>query len=239
MRTAPCAVLMLAALGTISVGCGNDVGPADGGTDAGADAGADGGRKDGGLLDGGRDASTDAGHTEAYGFQLRVPETRIVPCSGNTGGSFCPDGTVEFLDRDYVCTLHYQDLDAYVYVQATPTEYVDFIGPTFETVGAWISDGVTAEAVTASYSWGGGHHNEAIVLDLAEQRFQYWHSSFGFGFRACHPPDCLDVYQPGSSDLVESGCSPERSLPVVCVAVDESGAPPPLVDTFEKCLGDD
>lgn len=216
------------------------IGTASCGDDSGSDAGVrDAEVQDSGLPDAQmRDAAiSDAGHgDEAYGFQLRVPVTRTVPCVGE--GGFCPDGSIEFPDRDFVCTLKYQAIDAYLYVQASPTIYVGFMGPGFETVGAWLSDGVTAEPVTASYDWGGGHHNEAIVLDLPSQRFQYWHSSFGFGFRACHPPDCLDVYQPGSADLVESGCSPERSLPIICVAVTETGALPPLVDTFETCPGD-
>lgn len=209
--------------------CGDDSNPDAGVPDSGGPDGASG--EDA--------ASADAGHTEAFGFQLRVPGVHSIPCVGGGNAGLCTNGMIEFPDRDYVCTLRYQSLEAYLYVQATPTQYVEFMGPGFRTEGAWLSDGVTVEPVTASYDWGGGHHNEAIVLDLPEQRFQYWHSSFGFGFRACHPPDCLDVYAPGSSDLVQSGCSPERALPVVCVAVREDGTLPALVDTFEKCLGDD
>lgn len=212
--------------------CSDEPGPSDAGADTGStdDAAA----HDGEVSDAER---PDAGHAEAYGFTLRVPVSRTVPCVGESG--VCPNGTIEFPDRDYVCTLEYGTLSAFLYVQATPTQYIDFMGPVFSTVGAWLSDGVTAEPVTASYDWGGGHHNEAIVLDLPEQRIQYWHSSFGFGFRACHAPDCLDVYRPDSSDLVESGCSPERTLPVVCKAVREDGTLPELIDTFEKCPGDD
>lgn len=212
--------------------CGDDAPPSDAGTDAGAADGSE--LRDAEVLDSGR---PDAGHAEAYGFTLRIPETRTVPCVGE--GGFCPNDTMEFPDRDYVCTLAYQSRSGFLYVQATPTQYIGFMGPVFTTVGAWLSDGVTAEPVTASYDWGGGHHNEAIVLDLPDQRFQYWHSSFGFGFRACHAPDCLEVYLPGSSDLVESGCSPERTLPVVCKAVQADGTLPELVDTFQKCPGDD
>ena len=224
--------VLLSALVSSGLGCGDDATPADAGQpDAFEDAAADA------AVDTDAEARSDAGHAEAYGFALRIPQSRTIPCVGE--GGFCSSGTIEFPDRDYVCTLQYQSLDEYVYVQATPTEFVGFIGPTFETVGAWRSDGQTATAVTASYDWGGGHHNEAIVLDLPERRFQYWHSSFGFGFRACHAPDCLDVYEPGTANLVEQGCSRERRLPVVCVLVSETGQLPALVDTFQRCLRDD
>ena len=65
-------------------------------------------------------------------------------------------------------------------------------------------------------------------------RFTWDHSTFGFGFRACQPPDCLRVEE---EDAFEDGCSPERTLPEICVAVVDPV--PPLVDTFAPCAGDE
>ncbi len=35
--------------------------------------------------------------------------------------------------------------------------------------------------------------------------------------------------------LIEDGCTSERTLPVVCVQIDQSGGHDELVDQFEPC----
>jgi hypothetical protein len=181
----------------------------------------DAGVEDSGLADA---SVEDAGERGTYGFPIRVPQVRSV------------DG-MSIRDADAICTLEWQSVDALIYVQAHATQWVGLGGFEFETDGVWISDGTTASPIEGSYDYGGGHHNDSILADVGANRFRFYHSSFGFGFRACQPPDCIDVYD-GEMNPVEYGCD-GRTLPAICVEIAEDGAVPPLVDTFEKCPGDD
>ena len=66
--------------------------------------------------------------------------------------------------------------------------------------------------------------------------YRYYHSSFGFGWRRCQPMDCVQELR--SDGVVDDGCTPARTRPIVCVEIAEDGTEPALLDTFEKCLGD-
>lgn len=50
--------------------------------------------------------------------------------------------------------------------------------------------------------------------------------------------DCLQVYD-ADDNLVEDGCTCDRTLPMVCVAVQTDGTWAALEDSFATCPGDD
>ncbi|MFO0727899.1 MAG: hypothetical protein U1E65_29235 [Myxococcota bacterium] len=215
-------------------------------TDAGAhdDAGAqDAGAADAQAMDADEvdaqamdAAAADAGsHAGPYGFTIRVPQMRTIPCEG----MFCGGTTTVAPDKDFVCALDHGAVHAsYLYVAARPQRMSGFTGLIFSVDAAYLSDGTTPRAVTAIYDWGGNHNNDAITLSLTDASYKFSHSSFGFGFRKCQPMDCLQVYAPGASTPTEDGCTHDRTIPTVCVEVGADGTVPPLVDNFMRCPGD-
>lgn len=140
-------------------------------------------------------------------------------------------------DADFLCTFIYGDINGYFYIQTTPYSCGTEEVCQYRTVGAWVSiDGVVESVADATYDWGGQHHNDWIRLKYDGLTYRYYRSSFGFGWRACQPPDCLQIENDDS--LVRDGCYPVRSLPVVCRLVNFDGTFEPLVDDFEICPGD-
>jgi hypothetical protein len=87
--------------------------------------------------------------------------------------------------------------------------------------------------VDAAYDFGGNHHNDYFSITLSGVRYTWDHSSYGYGFRSCQPPDCLKREE--GTDYTD-GCQPERTLPEACIEVANPLAE--LVDTFELCAGD-
>jgi len=162
---------------------------------------------------------------ESFGFSVRTPGTHSMGLYG------------EVLEVDYVCTFVWQDISAYLYVQSTPIECHGVGGCDCTTDGAWLSVDGEVTPVDATYGWGGSHNNDWIRFSFRERVFKYHHSSIGFGWRACQPPDCLQVYSVEGA-LLEDGCEPERTLPVVCERVGIDGTFAPLVDDFVPCPGD-
>ncbi len=216
------------AAGLLFGACGGGGG---GEADAGADETDGGGDPDGG---GGADAaSTDGGHAE-LGFEIRVPETRSVTCSYYPEGF--PEDPQEFADADWLCTFDHGGTQGYLYVQATPIdcEWAFMAYPSFDTGLAQLSiDGNVNDLENALYDWGGNHHNDTISFDYAGSQYVYDHSSYGFGWHACQPVDCIRVYD--GAELVEDGCTEERTLPIVCVPILEDGTHDTLEDRFDPC----
>jgi hypothetical protein len=212
-----------------------DGGP--GGLDSGRDSGhSDAGQQDAGSRDSGStdagstDAgSTDAGQTDERGFVIRKPVLRTIPCAAPV----CPRPTSTVWDEDYLCTFKHGSINGFLYSQATPVR--DFImgGCEYETVGIWVSVDGQATSVTGSYDPGGNHHNDSVTFTYAGQKYRYYHSSFGVGWRACRPMDCVQLLT--GESVAEDGCGSSRSIPIVCVRVADGGT---LVDEFEKCPGD-
>jgi len=171
------------------------------------------------------------GDTSDLGFFVRVPQTRTVTCGDGT--------TADAPDVDLVCQLPWDGKTYYVYVQSHPTACFEMMmTPTFDVDGAWMSvDGTVTEA-DATYDWGGNHHNDKLQITYAEMIFQLYHSSFGVGWRSCARPDCL-LINDANLNIVQDGCVPTRTLPVVCVLVNADGSLPefvdPLVDNPEAC----
>jgi hypothetical protein len=182
-------------------------------------------------------AETEVNPADPYGFPIRVPESHKVTCKDFAGVSF----EMDVKDTDHVCSFVHGADQGTLYLQATPTGCggAGLPVPILEVEGAWFSQGGKLTALeNPDYDYGGGHNNDFLEFDRNGKRYKVYHSSFGFGFRACQPPDCLQVYDPGTQALLEDGCGPDRKLPVVCVRVAEDGSYPALVDSFKKCAGD-
>ena len=177
------------------------------------------------------------GDAGPYGFPITPPGTKTVTCPGPP---FMPMPTPrEVSDVRWVCTFRYQATTAHVYLEATVVSCEDRFGdtPLFTVTRALISEnGMLSNLANPAYEIG-GHLNDKISFGWDGKRFEYFHSSLGFGARKCQPMDCLNVLT-GGGMLIEQGCAPSRTLPQVCVPVGGDGVVPPLIDTFKKCPGD-
>lgn len=164
--------------------------------------------------------------------------------------------TVTYWDIDHVCLFDNTELQMELYVRARPVGCTGFWGTPVYTVGAaWTKiDGQVAPTM-AQYDWGGNHHNDSIGFKVGEQLYVIWHSSIGWGWRACAPPDCSIVCDSGTDFGAcdpyagftvdgTDGCArdtgdPPPPLPVVCVKVQSDGTVPPLLDPWTQHTGYD
>jgi hypothetical protein len=184
---------------------------------------------------GGSTGGTGGGIGE-FGFELRVPQTHTLTC---TGPDFPSGFDMDIPDKDWLCTFEDGTVQGYIYVRATPASLSQYCAPIMNTVLAQISIGGQVSTLSsARYDWGGNHNNDSIAFDYGGQHYRYYHSSIGFGYRACQAMDCMQTYQGDGVTLVEDGCTMQRTQPVVCVAIGADGTAPALVDTFSPCPGD-
>ena len=233
-------VLTTGGSGGSTGGGGGQSGGSGGGNGAAAGTGGGNGATGGDAGDGGTGGSTGgtggsggSGGTGEFGFEFRLPETHAFWC---VNPDF-PDGReVEGPDSDWLCTFSDGGVQGYIYVQSTPTDIHQLCTPIFTTVQAQISiDGEVWALQDAQYDWGGNHHNDSLVFEYNGKSYEYYHSSFGSGWRACHPMDCMRV---DDGQTLDDGCTTERTRPVICVQIQEDGSHDELVDTFEPCPGD-
>ncbi len=182
-------------------------------------------------------APVDVGPADEFGFYIRKPQEHDLLCSQ------FPDRIPEFpfttADTDWLCTFKWGDASGHIYVQATPVECFVLMTPQpVYGTEAWLSvEGEASSLKNADYDYGGNHNNDFFEFDWQGERIKYYHSSFGFGWRACQPMDCIQVYDL-EGNLLEDGCTTERTLPVTCVPIKADGTYDELVDDFEKCSGD-
>jgi len=149
------------------------------------------------------DVGPDAPGPKNYGFDVRKPGLK---------------------DIDHVCHVSYQGvMDGYLYVQATEEKCEMMMGCTYKTLGSWTSVAGVVKPADAVYDFGGGHHNDSIAFSYGGKFFKLYHSYFGIGWRACTPPDCMQVTQGLNGGVLEDGCTEERKLPVQCVTVCPNG----------------
>lgn len=227
----------VAALSVVVGGCPSvdpSVDPAEGEGEAGEGEGEGEGEPRGDVVD------------NDFGFEMRTTVSHELPCEEDEFS--CPTGSFTAQEIAYVCTLNaVGDVngdgvtdgadDGVVYVHARPTAINagGFPFAVYDDVdGFFAADGVVV-AVDATYDFGGNHHNDTIGVAVDGAIVTFDHSSYGFGFRACHPPDCLKIE--GDDGSFVDGCNPERTRPVACIAVVDPL--PPLVDNFATCAGDD
>jgi hypothetical protein len=182
--------------------------------------------------------SSDAqGEVADFGFDVRVPGVHHVECPDGPMGSVSLDQA----DMDWLCTFEGDHQSGHVYVQSNATGCQVFMGPVplFTSPGAWISMfGQVSKLTGAGYDWGGNHHNDSLEFNHGGRHYRYYHSSFGYGWRACQDMDCAQVYGADGVTLIEDGCTPERTRPIVCKPIKADGSYDPLVDQFAKCPGD-
>jgi hypothetical protein len=218
---------------------------ANGGEAGGANPDANGGEAGGANPDGTAGGAGAAGNgdnpaADEFGFVRRVPEQeRTVTCSESPAG--LPEEPGVFPDADVLCTFDDGTTTGHVYVQATPVDCTVLMGAVaiYELEGGWISvDGTVTPLEGGQYDFGGNHANDSLEFDYAGRHYRYFHSSLGFGGRACQPMDCLQIYESDATTLVEDGCTMERTLPVVCVPINPDATAPELEDTFTPCPGD-
>jgi hypothetical protein len=174
---------------------------------------------------------------DEYGFMRRRPETRQVTCSKYPSEASAKPQKLE--DTDYICTFAYKDNTATLYFQNTVNSciYIMSAQPRFKSRG-WITQGgQVTELSDVTYDWGGNHHNDSVDFKLGDRNFRYYHSSFGFGWRACQNLDCIQIVDKDGT-VLEDGCEPTRSLPITCVQIDSKGKADELKDTFAVCPGD-
>jgi len=169
------------------------------------------------------DAPTDVGPDGTapdFGFDIRVPQQGELP------------------QIDYVCTFPAAWPRTWLYVQNDGVSCGMMVGCQYANVGAWVSvDGVVQALAGVVYNYGGNHHNDSVQVPWQGQVLNYYHSSFGWGWRKCQPMDCVQVMNL-SQIVLDDGCTPDRTIPVTCVEVDPTGAVPAFPVTFEKCPGD-
>jgi hypothetical protein len=219
---------------------GGDDQDVDGSKDANVATGGNGeagsaGQEQGG---GGQAGGTGGDTIEAYGFSIRVPQYRTVSCQTEMGTT----ESAQELEVDLLCTFVYAGESGHIYLRSKPAGCKFLMGPvvTFELESAQLALGDDIIALeNAVYDRGGNHMNDSFEFDYQQQHFKYYHSSFGFGFRACQPMDCIQVFNSSADDdPVQDGCTAERTLPVVCIEVQEDGSFDELEDSFAPCPGD-
>ncbi len=168
-----------------------------------------------------------------HGFDMRTPISHELPCDGDEFS--CPDDTSVAREVAYVCSLG-QGVDGVVYVHARPTS-IDTTGfpvAIYDDVRGFLSRDGVVSVVDAAYDYGGNHNNDFFSVAVDGVRYTFDHSSYGFGFRACQPPDCLKI-EDGAGGFVD-GCNPDRTVAEACVEV--KNPLPALVDNFAICNGD-
>lgn len=210
--------------------CGDDE---EGDADVAGDAEVDGDANDGAPAETDADAPEDGGGIpNEWGFDMRYPVNDRLSCSSAS------EPTVAWPDADWICSFSYGGVEAVVYVQASPVRCEEFMGPVLETRVAQVYlDGEVSPLTDTAYDWGGNHHNDALEFSFGGRHYRAFHSSIGFGWRACHPMDCLQVSD-AAGTLIEDGCTCDRTVPAVCVQVRSDGTWDELIDTFEVCPGD-
>lgn len=176
-----------------------------------------------------------------FGFKMTLPLKRKVSCVDPMRGTV----TLDQLDMDWICTFNTAGDKGYVYIRnhAVSCKSVGMsVAPVFQAAGAFISDsGKVSNLKNALYDWGGNHHNDMMGFDYDGKYYNYYHSSFGSGWRKCQPMDCIQIYPSKGGKISNDGCTSARTIPAVCLKVDgvkKSYAAGDFVDTFKKCPGD-
>jgi hypothetical protein len=210
-------------------GCSDDDGQGNDNHDANVDP------TDAGV----HDAAVDPDGGTQTEFPIRRPASHDFTCT---------DGPATFWDTDHLCAVPIEDATVELYIQATPTAcnpngYSST--PIFADPAVYYRRGGEVFPTEGAYDWGSGHHNDAIKFFLDGVLYVIWHSSIGWGWRSCAPPDCLLQCNPGTTyetcdylgGYSVDGCAreaggPPPPLPVICVLVNADGSVPDLVDPW-------
>ena len=181
-------------------------------------------------------------------FKPRVPKAAVYHCSvdeDRMGWAMEAD----FDQQDWICTFKYAGKEGFVYAQGSPIacRATMSMNPIISVDSAVLYvNGKYETLSTASYEWGGNHHNDKFRFTYDGKVYEYFHSSYGWGGRSCQEMDCMRVFESDGTTLIEDGCKTfdedlggVRSLPVVCrFASLDDGSFGDFTDSFEFCPGD-
>lgn len=172
-------------------------------------------------------------------FVFRIPEQNALECQSDIGGD-----PLFFPQIDHYCVIDNTSLTAEIYIQADPALCGEWGNPTYEKHGIWIRiDGKITE-IDGNYGYGGRHRNDYIQFQYDQTWYEIWHSSIGYGWRACADPDCMIVCQPSTvcdhdlnaANIAIDGCAREAGqqpgLRAICVQVNADGTLPELTDPW-------
>ena len=172
-------------------------------------------------------------------FEIRKPESGVLPCEMPAGGDYFMRDTLS--QHDVICTYDYNGEQGFLYVQLTP---ISCGGGMSITPGRYNVDkaelyvnGKFADVSDVNYEWGGNHHVEKLLFTYKGNIFRYSQSTMGWGGRPCQNMDCLKVFESDGKTYVENGCN-ERSLPIVCRNVNYKGEVSDFTDSYKVCEGD-
>lgn len=213
----------------------------------------DGDVPDGDMTDGDEtDGDIIDGDLESDEFQIRVPQEDVLTCTEDI------TEIEEYFDHiDYLCAFEYDSKEIELYIQSEPTECFGIWSATYEVSDAWIKIDGEISSTEAAYDMGGNHRNDTISFEMGGNTFHIWHSSIGFGWRVCSPPDCLVVCNEGvecdndgafglvglGEGIAENGClrasgsGPPPSR-VICGRIAYDGSVPDLHDPWSEKPGD-
>lgn len=168
----------------------------------------------------------------SWGFSMKKPLSRTVRCSGYE--------PFESPDVDWLCTYENAGKEGMLYVQSTPVDCIAGLAsiPVYHTVAAeiWL-DGQVKELDNAQYDYGGGHHNDRLEIVVGASKLLYRHSSIDYRLRACQPMDCVQELD-SEGNVINDGCTCERTQPIVCRQVQPDGTFNELSDAFSLCEDD-
>ena len=172
-------------------------------------------------------------------FEMRKPESGVLPCEMPAGGDYFMRDTLS--QHDVICTYDYNGEKGFLYVQLTPYSCA---GGMSITPGSYNVDkaefyinGKFADVSNVKYDWGGNHHVENLNFTYNGNVFRYAQSTMGWGGRPCQSMDCLKVFESDGKTYIENGCN-ERSLPIVCRTVNGKGEVADFTDDYKICEGD-
>ncbi len=170
-------------------------------------------------------------------FDIRVPDQESLKCESDWEDYF-------LAQVDHLCRIDNDEMVADLYIQSSPTDCGEWGNPTYETDNVWLRIDGDITSTTGEYEFGGRHHNDMISFLHEGSWHRLWHSSIGWGWRACTRPDCLVICEPDVDCVVDStegvavdGClrdagDPPPALQVICVQVNADGTLPPFEDPW-------
>ncbi len=172
---------------------------------------------------------------ETQDFEIRKLTERTLQCR---------ETSVPSLDLDLVCESDNDSLLASVYVQSKPVSCGALSAINYTVESAWIktSEGIQPLSQVI-YDGGGNHRNDRITFAWKGKFFSFYHSSFGFGWRACASPDCMQICQDKECRTIlydgchRATCASPPALKVRCAKVKLDGTVPARLDPWAKQEG--
>lgn len=237
-------VLVCCCLGITACGSSNDNGKDGGGsdTDAAADDSAttdtlpedDSSPPDAppdAQSDGQADVEDDVASPE---WVIRKPNPAVL-CNEEDG--------IHYPQIDHVCTYDYDGVKGLIYVQATPkfcwaiSKGKTPVNASIDLALIKIGDTVD-ELDKVTYEYDGNHFADRLTFDYKNVRFVYSHASVNGAYMSCQNMNCA-IIKDTEGKLIDNGCRPQRTRPIVCERVAEDGTyDESMKDTYVVCPGD-